>query len=175
MSLGLYTHSYLPFHLCSINIFLILFHTFKPTETVGNFFYIACMPTAAAAILFPTWTKLPFWNFMHLHSFSVHILLALYPLVLTVNGDIRPKLREVWKCFVLLIALAVPVYGINLWLDTNYMFLMKHDNIAPLKLAEQLTGSHLVAFPIIAVVAVALLYLPLELYRCMHQKEKTDA
>jgi uncharacterized membrane protein YwaF len=96
-------------------------------------------------------------------------------LVLTVNGDIRPKLREVWKALALLVGLAVPVYGINVWLGTNYMFLMKHDNIAPLKLAEQLTGSHLVAFPIIAVAAVALLYLPLELYRYVHQKEKTDA
>lgn len=170
-----YNLNYLPLHLCSINIVLIAIHAIKPSKTLDHFLYTIGLPTAIAALLLPTWNKLPVLNFSHLHSFSVHILLALYPLVLTVNGDIRPKLREVWKALALLVGLAVPVYGINVWLGTNYMFLMKHDNIAPLKLAEQLTGSHLVAFPIIAVAAVALLYLPLELYRCMHQKEKTDA
>ena len=170
-----YNLNYLPLHLCSINIVLIAIHAIKPSKTLDHFLYTVGLPTAIAALLLPTWNKLPVLNFSHLHSFSVHILLALYPLVLTVNGDIRPKLREVWKCFVLLIALAVPVYLVNWHLDTNFMFLMKHDNIAPLKLAEQLTGSHLVAFPIIAVAAVALLYLPLELYRYVHQKEKTDA
>lgn len=170
-----YNLNYLPLHLCSINIVLIAIHAVRPSKTLDHFLYTVGLPTAIAALLLPTWTKLPVLNFSHIHSFTVHILLAIYPLALTVGGDIRPRLREVWKCLVLLVALAVPVYGINLWLGTNYMFLMKHDNIAPLKLAEQLCGEHLVAFPIIAVAVIAVLYLPLELYRRMRQKAKANA
>ncbi len=44
---------YLPLHLCSINIFLILFYTVKPTRTVGNFLYMACLPGALLALLTP--------------------------------------------------------------------------------------------------------------------------
>ena len=170
-----YNLNYLPLHLCSINIVLIAIHAVRPSKTLDHFLYTVGLPTAIAALLLPTWTKLPVLNFSHIHSFTVHILLAIYPLALTVGGDIRPRLREVWKCLVLLVALAVPVYGINLWLGTNYMFLMKHDNIAPLKLAEQLCGEHLVAFPIIAAAVIAVLYLPLELYRRMRQKAKANA
>ena len=72
LSLGLFTHSYLPFHLCSINIFLILFFTVKPNQIVGNFLYAICIPTTTAALLFPTWTKLPFWNFMNLHFLGTY-------------------------------------------------------------------------------------------------------
>lgn len=158
MSLGLYTHSYLPFHLCSINIFLILFHTFKPTETVGNFFYIACMPTAAAAILFPTWTKLPFWNFMHLHSFSVHILLFIYPLMLIVGGDIKPRLRYLPRSLLLLIGLALVAKGVNHLYGTNFMFLESASKGNPLKLFEDLFGNHLIGFPVLGAAIILLLY-----------------
>ena len=172
---GRYNVNYLPLHLCSINIVLIAIHAAKPSKALDHFLYTVGLPTAIAALLLPTWTKLPVLNFSHLHSFTVHILLALYPLVLTVGGDIRPRLREVWKCLLLLVALAVPVYGINVWLGTNFMFLMKHDNIAPLKLAEEPCGSHLVGFPVIAIAVIALLYLPLELYRRVHKKAKANA
>jgi uncharacterized membrane protein YwaF len=73
---GNYTVGYLPLHLCSINIFIIAFHVFKRNEVIDNFLYGACIPGALAAILAPTWVKLPLFNFMHLHSFTVHILLA---------------------------------------------------------------------------------------------------
>lgn len=173
MSLGLYTHSYLPFHLCSINIFLILFHTIKPTETVANFFYIACIPTAAAAMLFPTWTKLPFWNFMHLHSFSVHILLFIYPLMLLAGGDIRPRLRYLPRSLLLLLGLAGIAKGVNLLFDTNFMFLESVSKGNPLKLFEDLFGNHLIGFPVLAVIIILIMYLPLILIRRHQRKEKT--
>ena len=172
---GRYNLNYLPLHLCSINIVLIAIHACKPSKTLDHFLYTIGFPTAIAALLLPTWTKLPVLNFSHIHSFTVHILLAIYPLALAAGGDIRPRLREVWKCLLLLVGLAVPVYLINLWLGTNFMFLMKHDNIAPLVLAEKLCGTHLVGFPVIAAGVIALLYLPLELYRFVRRRVSTAA
>ena len=91
---GRFKIDYLPFHLCSVNLFLIAFHAWKPNKALDNFLYTVCIPGALAAMLFPTWTELPAANYMYIHSFTVHTMLILYPAVLTVNGEIKPQLRE---------------------------------------------------------------------------------
>ena len=162
---GRYTLDYLPLHLCSINIILIAVHAVRPSKVLDNFLYPFCMPTAVLALLFPTWTELPLLNFNHLHSFTVHILLACYPLVLTVGGDIRPEARRIPQSLALLAGLAVPVYAFNLAFDTNFMFLMSADPGNPLYWFEQSMGSHLWGLPILGGALLLLMYLPLELGR----------
>ena len=119
---GNYTPKYLPLHLCSINIILIAIHAIKPSKTLNSFLYTVGIPAAVVALVFPTWTELPAANFMHIHSFTVHILLALYPIVLTVNGDIKPTVKDIPKCLALLAAFALLAIGGNALLDTNFMF-----------------------------------------------------
>ena len=99
---GNYTPQYLPLHLCSINILLTAVHAVKPSRLLDNFLYVVCIPAAVAALLFPTWTALPAANFMHIHSFTVHILLAVYPIMLTAGGDIQPRLRFIPNCLAFL-------------------------------------------------------------------------
>lgn len=162
---GLFTKNYLPLQLCTINIFIVAIHMLRPSKMLDNFLYAICTPAAIAALLLPTWVKLPAANFMHIHSMTIHMLLAIYPIMLVAGGDIKPRLREVGKCVLLLVAMAIPVYLLNMKLGTNYMFLMKHANILPLKLAEQLTGEHLFAFPVLLIVLVAIMYVPWEIAR----------
>ncbi len=165
LAIGLYTVNYLPIQLCSINIILIAIHAVKPSKLLDNFLYAVCIPAALLALLFPTWTRLPLANFMHIHSFTVHILLALYPLMLTVGGDIKPSAKKIPHVLLLLVALAIPVYIFNLIFDTNYMFLMYAEKGNPLYLFEQLTGNHLIGIPVILVPLFALEFLPWEIYR----------
>ena len=160
-----YLPDYLPLHLCSINIFLILFHSRKKNETLNHFLYTVGIPGAMAALLFPSWAELPLGNFMHIHSFTVHILLAAYPIVLAVNGVLRPSAGGILKCLALLLAMAAPICLINLWLGTNFMFLMWAEPGNPLYLFQQLWGSHLYGFPVIIAGVLLLMYLPLELIR----------
>lgn len=169
---GNYSVSYLPLHLCSINIFLILLHCFKPSKTLDNFLYTVCIPGALAAALFPTWTKLPVANFMHLHSSTVHILLVLYPAVLAINGKLQISWKTIPKCLGLLAAMAVPIYFINVWLDTNFMFLMRADKGNPLYWFGQNWGSHLWGFPVLITAIMLVMYGPLELIRHL-RKPKT--
>lgn len=150
--------SYLPFHLCSINIFLVAVHMFRPSKLLDNFLYLICIPAALMAMLFPTWTELPPTAFMHIHSFTVHILLMAYPLMLTVGGDIDPDIRMLPKCFLLLAGMAAVVYGINVWLDTNFMFLMSADKGNPLYWFGENWGSHLLGFPVLLPVVIAVMY-----------------
>ncbi len=169
---GNYNVNYMPLHLCSINIILIAIHMFKPFKVLDNFLYAFCLPTALLALLFPNWTKLPFANFMHWHSFTVHIMLFLYPLILVVGGDIKPRLKHFWWSLVLLVGMAIPVYGFNLLHDTNYMFLMSAPGGTPLEWFEAWFGNHLIGFPVILVILTILFYLPWEICRAVQKKKE---
>ncbi len=162
---GRYTWGYLPLHLCSINIFLIAIHAWKPSKTLSGFLYTVCVPGAIAALLFPTWTDLPVLNFMHLHSFTVHILLAMYPIVLAISGELAPTWKQLHKYMLLLVIMTVPIYIVNLLLDTNFMFLISADPGNPLYLFEQLWGNHLLGFPVIIAGVLIVMYVPMELIR----------
>lgn len=157
---GLFTLGYLPLHLCSINIFVIAFHSLKPTKSVGNYLYTVCIPGAMAALLFPTWNALPGANYMLIHSFTVHILLALYPIVLTVSGEIKPELKELPKALLLLTGLAAFALICNLLMDANFMFLMYADPGNPLYLFKELWGSHLLGFPVIITGVLLVMHTP---------------
>ena len=156
---------HLPFHLCGINILLITFDVFKQTKVVRSFLYYFAIPGAMLALLFPNWTEVPVWNFFHLHSFTIHILLVLYSLLLVTTGQADTDLKSAIKGVGLLVAMAIPVYGLNLLWGTNFMFLMRPDKGNPLEMFEKLLGSHLWGFPILLPVVVLVMYLPTRIFK----------
>ena len=166
-----YIPDYLPLHLCSINIFLIAFHAWRPSKILGGYLYTVGIPGAMAALLFPTWTSLPVLNFMYFHSFTVHILLVLYPVVLFASGELSPRLRLLPKYLLLLVVMAIPIYFINLLLNTNFMFLMYAEEGNPLYIFEQIWGSHLLGFPVIIVAVLIVMYGPLTIFRKLRYKK----
>lgn len=162
---GRFLWGYLPFHLCGINIFLIIAHAWKPSKVLDNFLYLICIPGAMAALLFPNWTALPVRNIYHIHSSIVHILLVMYPAVQALNGSLDLDIKMVPKCLGLLVLMAIPTYGLNLLLGTNFMFLMRADPGNPLAIFEQMWGSHLLGFPVIIAVVVVVMYIPVVLLK----------
>ena len=168
-----FSWGYLPFHLCGINILLIAFDTIKQTKTVRSFLYYFAIPGALLALIFPNWTDMPVWNFFHIHSFTIHILLVLYPLLLVTTNQVATDLKSAFKGVVLLVVMAIPVYGLNLLWGTNFMFLMKPDSGNPLEFFEKLLGSHLWGFPILLPVVIMVMYLPVFLLerRAKHVKK----
>ena len=163
--LGEFSWGHLPFHLCGINVLLIAFDAIKQVKTVRSFLYYFAIPGAMLALLFPNWTNMPAWNFFHIHSFTIHILLVLYPLLLVTTGQAQTDLKSALKGVGLLVVMAIPVYGLNLLWDTNFMFLMEPDSGNPLELFEKLLGSHLWGFPILLPIVVLVMYLPLRLLK----------
>lgn len=170
---GTFTKNYLPLHLCNINIFLTVYHAWKPNEAVGKFLYLVCVPAALAALLFPAWTDLPVLNFMHLHSFTLHILLVLYPAVLVLSGEVKPRLSDVPKCLGILFAEAVVAYCVNLLADTNYFYLMEAPKGNPLYWFQQTLGNHWLGFPVLIVAALLLMFLPIWICKAV-KKQKTS-
>lgn len=160
-AIGDFGIGHLPFHLCGISILLIGFDIIKQTKTVRQFLYYIGIAGAMLAIIFPNWTVLPCANFFHIHSFTIHALIVVYPLLLVTGGEVKPDIRTMPKCILLLIGLAIPIYFINLIFDTNFMFLMSPDKGNPLELFEKLLGSHLWGFPILLPIVMFIMYLPI--------------
>ena len=163
---------HLPFHLCGISILLIGFDVIKSTSAVRNFLYYIGIPGAMLALLFPNWTALPCMNFFNLHSFTIHALIVLYPMLLVGSGEVRPSVKVMPKCVLLLLGLAIPIYFINLLCDTNFMFLMEPETGNPLGLFEKYLGNHLWGFPILLPIVMFFMYLPMFLVSKF--KKKTE-
>jgi len=170
--LGEFSWGYLPFHLCGINILLIFFDIIKQTKVVRSFLYYFSIPGAALALLFPNWTDMPVWNFFHIHSFTIHILLVLYPLLLVTTNQVSTDLKSALRGTALLVAMAIPVYGLNLLWGTNFMFLMKPDSGNPLEMFEKLLGSHLWGFPILLPVVILVMYIPTRIFKNLKTPQK---
>ncbi|MBQ8859299.1 MAG: YwaF family protein [Clostridia bacterium] len=173
---GNWTVDYLPLHLCSVSLILSIVHAIKPNDTVGEFLYTIGIPGALAALLFPTWTKLPLLNFMHLHSFTVHILLVVYPAMLTFAGEIRPRLRRLPKVLALLggfalVALVVNLITKDMAVSTNFMFLMSASKGNPLYLFEEAFGNHLYGYPVLITAVLLVMYAPWLIYEAIKKKK----
>lgn len=159
--IGEFGVGYLPLHLCGINILLIGFDLIKPNNTVRNFLYYFSIAGASLALIFPNWNALPCWNFSGIHSFVIHGLLVMYPILLVAGGEVKPDLKTMPKCILLLIGMAIPIYFVNLAFDTNFMFLMRPDKGNPLEMFEKLLGNHLWGFPILLPIVMLIMYLPI--------------
>ena len=88
------------------------------------------------------------------------LLLAAYPIMLFSGGEIRPSVRYMGKCFLLLLAMAVPVYCANLLLNTNFMFLMYAPDGNPLAWFRDRFGYHWIGFPVLLAAVFALMDVP---------------
>ena len=161
--IGEFEAGYLPFHLCGINLLLIGFDMFKQSNTVRNFLYYFCIPGALLAVLFPNWTALPGINFFCIHSFTIHAMLFLYPLLLVTSGELIPSIKMMPKCILLLVAMTIPIYFMNLLWDTNFMFLMEPETGNPLGFFEKYLGSHLWGFPILLPIVMFIMYIPIHI------------
>lgn len=158
---GQWEYDYIPLHLCSINIFVCVINSFKRDDTTSEILYSLCAPGAILALLMPTWTRLPLWNGMSLHSNTVHLLLLLYPILL-VSGGFRPDFRRLPKVLVIALCECVPIYFLNKLLDTNFFFLNGTSGNPVLKILVSLLGKdfYFLGFIPIVIVLWFVMYFP---------------
>ena len=75
------------------------------------------------------------------------------------------------KCFLLLLAMAVPILGVNLLLDTNYMFLMYAPDGNPLAWFRDRFGYHWIGFPVLLAAVFTLMDVPI----CLRKRKEKKA
>lgn len=136
---GQFEWEHLPFHLCSVNIFTTVINAWKKDKYTNALLACVCIPAALCAIVVPTWTALPIWNFNHLHSETVHILLFIYPMMILAGGY-RPEKKMVPVIIAYICGLAVFDKIINTLLGTNFLFLTHNEDNPALIFLENHTG-----------------------------------
>ena len=158
---------YLPLHLCSFAIYIEFIDSLFSARLTRELTYSICLPAAAAALLFPGWTDEPVFSFESFHSFVIHFLLALYPVLLLTGRKLRPEIKRLPVCFAVTALAAAGVYLIDRRLGLNYMFLLKPPPGSPLEWFEKLFGNpgYLLGYVIIAFVLWALMYAPFIIHR----------
>ena len=161
LSTGQWEWGFVPLHLCSINIFICVINSFKRDDFTSEVLYSVCVPGAALALLMPVWNTLPCWNFMSLHSNSVHLLLIMYPLLLLAGG-FKPNFRRLPKVFLLLLCECVPIFFLNKILDTNFFFLNGTAENPVLEILASIFGNeyYFIGFPPLLIAVWFFMYLP---------------
>lgn len=144
--------SFLPLHLCSLSVYTTAIHAFTNSDKVAEALYAISLPTALMALIFPNWMMLPCWNWESIHSFTIHMILVIYPCML-LYGGFRPQFSRLrYAILPLVIAIAVAVVA-NHFLDTNFFFLNGGDSGNPLSFLEHYVGGwYILAFPLIAAI-----------------------
>lgn len=158
---GQWDWSFLPFHLCSISVFVVFIHALTVNRILEEYTYAITLPTASMAMAFPDWTgALPCMNLMCIHSFSIHLLLVLYPCLLLYGGFI-PSAKQLFRLIPIVAFLAFVMYFVNGALGTNFFFVNGGGDGNPLTFLEKYIGGwYRIAFPVIAAICWIPMYLP---------------
>lgn len=164
-SVGRYTVDYLPLHLCSINVFVILYHAYRPNEVVGQSLYALCLPGAIVALLFPMWNPLPNFTYMNIHSFVTHTQLSAYALMLLTSKELVPSMKLLPKCALMILSVTPFIYIFNLIFGTNFMFINEPQVNSPLEILGDLMGNpgYLIGFAALIAVVWFFMFLPWEI------------
>ena len=172
---GCYTAEYLPLHVCSINIFICLWYTLRPNRVAPEILYALSLPGAIVSLCAPTWVRLPFLNLMSFHSFSVHGMLLLYPLLLLAGGEYRPSLKRLWIPGLFVAVLSPALYWFNCRFSTNFMFLNGTEDNIVLETVQSITGKrfYIAGLGVLVLFVWLLFYLPWEVSR-QHKIKKSE-
>ena len=158
---GQWDRNFLPLHLCSISVFVVFIHALTGNRMLEEYTYAITLPTASMAMAFPDWTgALPCMNLMCIHSFSIHLLLVLYPCLLLYGGFI-PSAKQLFRLIPIVAFLAFVMYFVNGALGTNFFFVNGGGDGNPLTFLEKYIGGwYRLAFPVIAAICWIPMYLP---------------
>jgi len=164
---------YMSLHLCGIMIFVCFIYAIRPSETLGEIMYAVGLPGYLAAFAFPNWTMYPMFNFYSIKAFTTHGLQIAFILMLIFAGQVRPSPRRAWKSAVFLVAIAIPIYILNLVLGTNFLYINSGSPGSPLEIFIDAFGSplFLVPYALLVAVVVVIMYIP---WIIIEKKERVE-
>ena len=115
---------YLPLEVCSFAAYFIVIDSFwLSNNIIPQMLLTLFLPAATMAIIFPTTTKLPVFNFFTIHQFLFHGLIVMYVLMRFFASEIPLTYLGVWKSVGIVLVLVLIIYAVDVRFDKNYMFL----------------------------------------------------
>lgn len=150
----------LPLHMCSMMINLAIIMLITKNYRVYEFVYFLGIAGAAQPVLTPEAGIYGLPHFRAIQTLTVHSALLLSGVYMTVIEGFRPTWRSLWRVMLFTNLYAAVVYVINLWVGSNYLFIMEKPPTASLMDFLGPWPWYLVALEAIAFVMFVLLYLP---------------
>jgi hypothetical integral membrane protein (TIGR02206 family) len=143
---GAYTPGRIPWHLCSMGVWMVLFDSIRPNVVCREVLYSLTTWSAVCAAVFPDWADRPIMNIFSWQSFASHGFLLAYPLMILVAGEFRPNWRNLWKVALVLAGWVAVALVINHYLDTNFVFLGTAAPGSPMEPIQAFSGSFYIPF-----------------------------
>ncbi len=167
----------LPLHLCGLAIFVEVIFAFWPNKFLGELMCVACLPGAASALIFPDWLRYPTINYMNIHSFVMHGILVMFPLMALISGRYVPSIKRVYMPLIFF-AVAVPIlHWANTVRGTNFMFLNWPSTGTPFEAVYSAHGygAYLAVYGATVLAVILLMYLGIFIVGSLAQKRQTPS
>lgn len=129
---GYFGVGFFPIHLCSIALMIAFIYSFTENRFLGMVYLLLCIPGAFAALLFPDWSRYPFFTYMNINAFLSHGFLIVFGVMHYVSGKLVPGWRDIWKPALFGLAGTLLVYPFNQKYGTNFWFLNRPSKGSPL-------------------------------------------
>ena len=132
---GNYPSYMMPFHICSMALYafpILASSHDKLAEFVKPFAFAVMLLMTSIILVIPDSSGImgsePNWRFTFLNilpfqSFLYHGSLVFVPLYMVLSGFYRPRIRDIWKAFIVLIVVACFAFCLNKLLRTDFMTL----------------------------------------------------
>lgn len=150
----------LPFHLCSVMVWLGAYMLFTNNGKIADFMYFLGLAGATQALLTPDVGIYGFPHFRYFQTYIAHTLIIASALYMMVVEGFRPTWASAKQVFIWTNIYAAFVFVLNLLIGSNYLFIA-HKPDTP-SLIDMLGPWPLYLLPLelIAVAMILLLYLP---------------
>lgn len=113
----------LPFHLCSIAVFIYPLAVFSKNLTIRNFIYGVSMPGAFFALATPDFRGAHLFSFYFVHAMYAHTFIFFIPIFMAACGFFRPDYKKLPKLFIMLLTCMIPALIANYFIGSNYFFI----------------------------------------------------
>ena len=120
----------LPLEICSFAEYIIILDALiKERKVYSSMLLYLFLPAAIMALIFPTTSILPLFNFYTIHQYIFHALIIAYALMRFISKETQLDYKNVWKSILIISIIAMFVYIIDYVFNRNFMFLMDtYDN-----------------------------------------------
>ena len=118
----LFLQQFLPLHVCGLSTFAIAFTLLFRTQTLYEFAYFWGLVGTFNAVLTPQ-LEVGFPKYRAFQYFIAHSGIVIGVLFSTIGLKMRPRLKSLFRAFVVINLLAAVIGGFNKLVSANYMFL----------------------------------------------------
>jgi hypothetical integral membrane protein (TIGR02206 family) len=150
----------LPFHLCSVMVWLGAYMLFTRSGIIAEFIYFLGIAGATQALLTPDVGIYGFPHFRYFQTFIAHTLIVVAALYMMVVEGFRPTWQSVKRVFIWTNIYMVFVFILNQIIGSNYLFIAHKPETPSL---IDLLGPwpwYILPIELIAIVLILLLYFP---------------